>query len=89
MRNFYTYISEGVSVTNPVWTEPYEDSFGFGKLVTVSKPIYFSENGIRTILGVAGIDVLYSSIEFGMTEKQVILKLITNSPCLVSSLGAC
>lgn len=41
MRNYYTYISEGVSISSPVWTEPYEDAFGFGKLVTVSMPIYF------------------------------------------------
>lgn len=57
MRNYYIYISEGVSVPKPVWTEPYEDAFGFGRLVTVSMPIYYEENGVRSILGVAGIDV--------------------------------
>ena len=57
IRNYYTYISEGVSITSPVWTEPYIDAFGFGRLVTVSMPIYYEENGIRSILGVSGIDV--------------------------------
>ena len=41
MRNYYVYISEGVSITKPVWTEPYDDAFGFGRLVTVSMPIYY------------------------------------------------
>ena len=62
MRNYYTYISEGVSISSPVWTEPYTDAFGFGKLVTVSMPIYYEESGRRNILGVAGIDIQYSQI---------------------------
>lgn len=41
MRNYYSYISEGVTITSPVWTEPYWDAFGFGYMVTVSKPIYY------------------------------------------------
>lgn len=41
MRGYYTYISEGVTIENPVWTEPYEDAFGFGRLVTCSLPIYY------------------------------------------------
>ena len=59
MRNYSTYVSEGISITNPIWTGPYEDVFGFGQVVTVSMPIYYEENGIRTILGVAGIDVQF------------------------------
>lgn len=89
MRNYYTYISEGVSITNPVWTEPYEDAFGFGKLVTVSMPIYFLENGVRFILGVAGIDVQYYQIEYGMSEQEVVTKLIGNPPCQLSTLTEC
>ena len=41
MKNYYSYISEGVSITSPVWTEPYWDAFGFGYMVTVSMPIYY------------------------------------------------
>ena len=62
MRGYYTYISEGVTIQYPVWTEPYEDAFGFGRMVTVSMPIYYEESGIRSILGVAGIDILYEQI---------------------------
>lgn len=70
MRNYYTYISEGLEITEAVWTEPYIDSFGFGRMVTVSMPIYYEENGIRVILGVAGIDILWGQIEsFGLSEE--------------------
>ena len=69
MRSYYTYISEGVSISSPVWTEPYDDAFGFGRLVTVSMPIYYTEGSIRSILGVAGIDVTVDQISFGMSEE--------------------
>ena len=88
MRNYYSYISEGVEITNPVWTEPYTDAFGFGKMVTVSMPVYYEEN-IRTILGVVGIDILWEQISFGMSEEDVIRKLISNVPCQKSNLSEC
>ena len=89
MKNYYSYISRGVSIKKPVWTEPYIDAFGFGKMVTVSMPIYHEESGIRTILGVAGIDILWEQIEFGMTEDEVIKRLISNVPCQRSNLTDC
>ena len=89
MRNYYVYISEGVEVTSPVWTEPYEDAFGFGRMVTVSMPIYYQENGIRSILGVAGIDILMEQISFNQTEEDVVKRLISNAPCQLSNLTEC
>ena len=89
MRNYYSYISEGVEITEAVWTEPYIDAFGFGKMVTVSMPIYYEEGSIRTILGVAGIDILWEQISFGMSEEDVIKKLISNMPCQKSNLTEC
>ena len=62
MREYYTFIAEGVSIDSPVWTEPYEDAFGFGRMVTVSMPIYYQNSDIRTILGVAGIDVVMGQL---------------------------
>lgn len=83
MRSYYIYMSEGIQISKPVWTEPYEDFFGFGRLVTVSMPIYYEEGGIRTILGVAGIDVTMDHLEtFGLTDETEITKeLISNMPC--------
>ena len=93
MKNYYTYLSEGIEVTSPVWTEPYIDSFGFGKMVTVSMPIYYEESGIRAILGVAGIDILWEqfSIEVGdgRSEEEIISELIIDGACLKSNLTEC
>ena len=78
MRNYSTYIAEGINVTYPIWTQPYEDAFGFGRMVTVSMPVYYSEkdqNGkiIRKILGVVGVDVIMQTIfDFGKTEEEAI-----------------
>ena len=58
-------------------------------MVTVSMPIYYEESGIRTILGVAGIDILWGQIEFGMTEDEVIKRLISNVPCQRGNLTEC
>lgn len=63
MRNYSVYLAEGIEVTEPVWTEPYIDAFGFGRMVTVSMPIYYTENGIRKILGVTGLDVVMSTFD--------------------------
>lgn len=52
-------------------------------------PIYYQESGIRTILGVAGIDILMEQIYFGYSEEEVISRLIVNAPCLVSNLTDC
>ena len=89
MSNYYTYLSEGFNIENPVWTEPYIDAFGFGKMVTVSMPIYYEENGVRVILGVAGIDILWEQIAFGMTEEEVIPELISDLPCYKGGLTEC
>ena len=91
MRAYYTYISEGIEVPNPVWTEPYDDFFGFGRMVTVSMPIYYEESGIRKILGVAGIDVVMETFKsYGYEdETEITKKLISNMPCLKSTLSAC
>ena len=58
-------------------------------MVTVSMPIYYNEGEIRIILGVAGIDILWEQIEFGMTENEVVIRLMSNKPCQKSNLTYC
>ena len=41
MKNYYSYIAKGLTIEKPVWTEPYYDAFGLGRMVTVSMPIYY------------------------------------------------
>ncbi len=42
MRSYYEYVAEGVTITQPLWTEPYEDAFGLGLVVTASFPAYYT-----------------------------------------------
>lgn len=64
MRNYYKYVSEGIHIETPIWVQPYEDAFGFGTIVSVAMPIYYTDtSGIRIILGVAAIDVTLKTFE--------------------------
>lgn len=49
-------------MTKPVWSEPYTDANSGNKAMGVSMPIYYYENSIRQILGVANIAVPMSTI---------------------------
>lgn len=40
LADFYAYLAVGVKFKNPVWTEPYTDYYGYGRMVTVSMPAY-------------------------------------------------
>lgn len=54
-------------------------------------PIYYTENSIRQILGVAAIAVPMNTIfSYNIkNEQEAILKLTNDSPCLTSSLSDC
>ena len=76
MSLYHLFLQQGVSITEPVWSEPYEDAFGAGKITTVSYPIYLitnTEKTIKVLLGVAAIDVTMSSLRaFGQREEEVL-----------------
>ena len=71
MREYYVFISHGVTITEPIWSMPYIDAWTDTPLITVTFPIYYSEAdspGIRLILGVAGVDVSLDYLaQFGVT----------------------
>ena len=81
--NYHIFLQQGASITEPVWSEPYEDAFGAGWIITVSFPIYSTnEEGIKLLLGVAAIDVTMSSLEaFGQSEEEVLNFLHQDIPC--------
>ena len=61
LSNYYTFLSDGFSNYNtPIWSEPYEDTAGFGKIVSISKAIYTDDDdhGIQKVIGVVGIDLI-------------------------------
>ena len=58
---FYQFLSIGLNITKPLWTEPYHDFYLDRLMVTVSMPAYYTEEGAQNseLLGVAGIDILF------------------------------
>ena len=79
MADYHKYISSAITVDSPVWTEPYNDAFGFGQMVTVSYPVYYKKPGSdhQFIVGVAAIDVPMDSLErFNMMEEEIIERLL-------------
>ena len=83
MINYHIFLQQGASITEPAWSEPYEDAFGAGRIITVSFPIYSTnDEGIKLLLGVAAIDVTMSSLEaFGQSEEEVLNFLHQDIPC--------
>lgn len=90
MRSYYGYIARGLNITRPIWTEPYEDEFGFGELVTVSLPVYYTEGDVTEVIGVVGLDVVMKTFyDFGYTREETIQELVNSAPCLDNSLSEC
>ena len=60
LSNYYTFLSDGSSNNNnSIWSEPYEDTAGFGKIVSISQAIYSEDkHGIQKVIGVVGIDLI-------------------------------
>lgn len=62
LSSFYSFLSEGFPRRrDPEWSEPYEDAFGFGKIMSVSLPVYVPQQ-IPRIVAVASIDVFLAQL---------------------------
>ena len=55
--SYYRVLANAVMVTQPVWSEVYEDYAGTGEVVTVCQPHYDESINIGQLLGVACADV--------------------------------
>lgn len=66
VQNYYDFFWQStINSTKPFWTDPYEDAFGLGNIVTVSIPIFENQtdsNKLIKMIGVAGIDVLMGQL---------------------------
>ena len=93
MTEFFEFLSEGIAIQIPVWTEPYEDAFGFGRMMTAAMPVYETDiNGIKKVAAVVGIDVLMNAmLRHGIPEKEVLAYTRNNQRelCFTSQLTKC
>ena len=84
MREYYVFLSNGITIEEPIWTEPYVDAFIEEDIISVIFPIYFQEENstIRNLLGVASLDISMEYLgQFGVTNENAIEKFISNIPC--------
>ena len=63
MREYYVFLSSGIRIDTPVWTEPYIDAWIEEEIISAVLPVYYQEEnatGIPILLGVAVVDVKMS-----------------------------
>ena len=73
LSSYYQFRAARSKITTPIWSEPYTDFSGFGRLFTVTLPIHYEEGNKSFFLGVAGLDIPSSS--FNISEEEIIEKL--------------
>ncbi|MHA1518629.1 MAG: cache domain-containing protein [Promethearchaeota archaeon] len=71
-----------VSRNTTVYTEPYMDAAGLGLMITIAKPVYFS-NG--TLIGVVACDLTIQSIQDNILDTEI---LETGYAFLIDSAGS-
>ena len=59
MKKYAEYFSEGIGTKNAIWSAPYDDRFGYGRVISVTKPIY--ENFY--LFGVIGLNIPISYLQ--------------------------
>jgi len=73
MSHFYDYFSSqrASGDSRVTWSEPYEDSFGAGKMTTASKAIYDTSVSPPKLIAVVGIDILITDINAAAAQDGV------------------
>ena len=61
--SYYRVLASAIMVTQPVWSEVYEDFTGIGDVVTVCQPHYDETINIGQLLGVVCADVTIEMLQ--------------------------
>lgn len=69
----------GTTIENVVWSEPYDDASGLGKITTASLPIYDETEEIKKLVGAVGIDILISELEDQYNYDTILSGIIAES----------
>ncbi|XP_078698518.1 uncharacterized protein LOC144926006 isoform X2 [Branchiostoma floridae x Branchiostoma belcheri] len=57
MADYYNYFSMNEKTNNVIWTEPYQDRYGLGEIVSGCLPVYDIQSEFLTLLGVTCLDL--------------------------------
>ena len=70
MKDFFAYLTEGLEISNPIWSPAYEDALQFGTIVTVMMPAYDS-TPYKRLIGVVGLDVTLNYLEENLAADDI------------------
>jgi len=57
LPKYYSYLSSSSPPDQPIWSDPFTDASTGDRIVGVSMPIFYNENGENKVLGAANIAV--------------------------------
>lgn len=69
IQKMYAFMSKAQDYTSASWSAIYIDAFGFGRMTTITKPVFYSERNY--LIGVVGIDTPISRwLEFDTVKTE-------------------
>lgn len=90
MGNYYIYVAAGLNRSTCIWTEPYDDAVGIGKVTTAAYPIYDRSANPPYLIGVTGLDLLLDDLIAFENYDQILDELISRSGrCTSDILSEC
>ena len=77
LSNYYTFLADGSDNTKAVWSQPYEDTSGFGTVISISQAVkYTDRDGTQKVLGVVGMDLQMSFlVKYADSYEEVVQNL--------------
>ena len=91
LKDYFNFISAGLTRTTPIWTEPYIDALGLGLITTLAFPIYDKTVNPPFLIAVMAADLLLSDFKrFGDNFDAILSELIQRSErCTLNLLSEC
>ena len=94
MKAYFQFIALAFSNEEPLWSEPYDDAFGLGEVVSIAMPVFLTESqeagggqkaaGPQCLLGVAGHDVPTAGLDDTVSIRALINGLTGKRQCIGS-----
>ncbi|XP_065835890.1 VWFA and cache domain-containing protein 1-like isoform X3 [Oscarella lobularis] len=67
LGSYYSFFEPDAELLEPLISVPYYDLFGLGLVLTISVPVYSTQNGKRGLAGVIGIDIALADLVSDIT----------------------
>jgi len=89
LQNYYLLLSRGMTRSEIIWTDAYDDIIGSLKKTTAVLPFYERSATPPILLGVIGMDFIVTELEKKYTNSDVLLKSMISTGCTKINLSQC